>query len=196
MVEELKKRISALEDAGLDATEEKAKLAAMTPKASTRTTAKAPAKAPAKAVAAAEPEEEMFIPLNVETFRTGGGGWIIPETIGVKDAVCTGYLIPNFAEDQVWFTFENVPDATEIFRGSLVCGALSKDPGQGGAWKVKDVLTAINVLYEEDEERGGIRLLSDPKGKPCQVLWDDIVRNNKTERRIQDVMAVGAEAVM
>ena len=152
---------------------------------------------PAKEVKRPAPAEELFIPLNLENFSTGGGGgWIAPATTGVKDAVCEGYMIPDFVEDQVWFIFISPAGVDEPFRGSLVCGALSGEPGKGGAWKVKDILNAMDIPYEEDEERGGVRLLSTLKGKSCQVLWEDVVIKDKTERRIQDVMMLGMEAAM
>lgn len=182
--EELEKGIKALEDAGLDASNERAELRAL-----------AGSSASTKAAAKSNPEVDAFISLNVEAFKTGGGGWVAPATTGVKDAICTGYMVPSFVEDQVWFTFKNANE-DEPFRGALICGALSKEPGAGGAWKVKEILDALNVQYEEDKARGGVKLLSSPEGVSCQVLWDDVVIKGKTERRIQDVMMVGAEAVM
>jgi len=184
--EELENRIEALEKAGIDASGEKAELAALTPK-------KAAAKAPA------EVEEEDFVSLNTEGYETGGGGLKAPATTGVKDAVCEGYIVPDFVDDQLWFIFKNpeYPGGPEPFRGAAVCGALSKPAGQGGAWKVKDIAIALGI---EDKvkivEGKGIAGLKSCEGQSCQVLWDDITLKGKTERRIQDVMASGAEPVM
>lgn len=186
---QLEQDIKALEDAGLDASEEKAQLKQLVLAGAVGV--------PAKAKVAPALEPELFISLNLESFRTGGGGgWTAPATTGVKDAICEGFMIPDFVEDQLWFVFINIPGADEPFRGSLVCGAISKEPGKGGAWKVKDVLDALDVPYEEDEARGGIKLLSTIEGKSCQVLWDDIVIKDKTERRIQDIIVPGAEVAM
>ena len=189
--EQLERDIKALEDAGLDASEEKAQL-----KQLVLAGVPAPAKAKVKTPAPAPVEEEAyFIPLNLESFRTGGGGWTAPATTGVKDAVCEGYMIPDFVEDQLWFIFTSPAGVDEPFRGAFVCAAITRVE-KSGAFKVKSVLDALNVPYEEDEEQGGIKLLTAPKGKSCQVLWDDIVIKGKTERRIQDVMMPGVEAAM
>lgn len=187
--EELEARIKALKDAGIDASTEEAQLAAMA----------APKKA-AKAPAAVNPsEEEDFVPLNTEGYETGGGGWTAPATVGVKDAVCEGYMVPDFVDDQLWFIFKNpeYPGGIEPFRGALVCGAISKAPGQGGAWKIKDVVIALGIEGTLKMVEGkGISGLRACEGKTCQVLWDDIVLKGKTERRIQDAMIASAEPVM
>ena len=190
-IKELGAKIAALEAAGVDATDERAELAALQAKAP-KTTTPRPA-APAEVALPAL--DKLFIPLNLESFRTGGGGWIAPATTGWKDAICTGFMIPNFVQDQCWFTYQNTQDADEQFRGALVTAALSGEPGVGGAWKVKDVLTAMEIPYEEDEDRGGVQLLKSPKGRRCQVFYDDIVIKGKTERRIQDIQT-GVEAAI
>ena len=198
--EQLKKSIEALEDVGLDASEERAQLKQLV-------LAGTPAPAPAKAEAEAgiptptpvEEKKEDFIPLNTESYTTGGGGWTAPATTGVKDGICAGYMLPDFVEDQLWFIFQNpeYPGGDEPFRGALVCGAISKPPGQGGAWKIRDIAIALGIDSEVEVVEGeGIRGLKACEGKECQVLWDDIVLKGKTERRIQDVMASGSEAAM
>jgi len=193
--EELQGKIKALEDAGLDASAEKDLLAKQTAGVSAAVVKKS-TPAPVPAPVAEEPEEpeseeeeegdDLFIPLNLESFRTGGGGWITPDTTGWKDAVCINLVSPSHVVDQKWFIFENVPGADELFRGALVTAALSKGAGEGGAWKVKEVLDALGVEYTEDEESGGIRMNESPKGKSVQVFYDDIVIKGKPERRIQD----------
>ena len=198
--EKLEEKIAAMTEAGIDASDEIAELEAMgevvaPPKRGAKVPVKAPAKVPAKKV---EEEDDLFIPLNLESFRRGGGGAITPETTGWKDAICTGLMRPAFAPDQAWFWFENVEGADEKFRGALVTGSLDKSPDEGsGAWKVKEVLDAMEIEYEEDEEQGGIHMSRSPKGVECQVEWDDIwnKRSQKTERRIQDVQS-GVEAAI
>jgi len=193
--ETLEKKIADMEAAGIDSGTEQAELAAMgaapAPAVATKPAPAAKAAAPAEEV----DEDELFIPLNIESFKTGGGGWITPESTGWKDAICVGTTVPSHVTDQLWFIFENVPDAEELFRGALVTAALMKGPGEGGAWKVKEVLDALMVEYDEDEESGGIRMKSSPKGKSAQVFYDDVVIKGKTERRIQDVQS-NVEAVV
>jgi len=188
--EELAARIDALEKAGIDASGEKAELAVMA------VTNKPAAKATVATVASGN---EDFVPLNTDGYETGGGGWVAPATVGVKDAVCEGYMVPEFVDDQLWFIFRNTeyPGGSEPFRGASICGAISKPPGQGGAWKVKDVAIALGIEGSVKIVEGkGITGLKACEGKPCKVLWDDIVLKGKTERRIQDVMSASAEPVM
>lgn len=188
-IEQLKKDIVALKEAGINATAEEAEL-----KAAILATAPAAPAAPAKEAAPAP--GLAFINLNVESFKAGwkSSGWIAPATTGVKSAICDGLIFPERVEDQVWFSFNSLEDAVEEFRGSLVCGALTAETGKSAAGKVKDVLDILGVPYEV--KSNGIKLLADPKGKSCQVLWDDVSIRGKTERRIQDVLPANAEPVM
>lgn len=192
--EELQADIKALADAGLDHSEEDAQL-----KQLVLAKTEAPeVKVKAKALTPAPTEEEDFVPLNTEAYEAGwvGGGWIAPATIGVKDAICDGYFTVKDGSD-LHFIFINVPDASEVFRGTLVCGAINAPTGGTAAGKVKDVVDALGVSDRVKIVPGkGISSLAVCKGIGCQVLWDDIVIRQKTERRIQDVMTPGAEAAM
>lgn len=181
---ELEKRVKALRDAGLDASAEEAALAKLKSQVS-----------PARGMPRAIPivVDELFLPLNLECFRTGGGGgWQPPSRTGIFPALSAGFLVPDFVADQVWFTFVN-REGEETFRGALACGSLHGQPGVGGAWKVKDVLVALGAPYEEDILRGGLLIQHNLQGLPCQVAWDDVVIKGKTERRIQNVYSAGQQ---
>jgi len=181
--EELVERIKKLDAAGIDHSTEDAELKAITGGASV----------PQADASDAAPEADDFIGCDTETFDTGGGGgWISPETTGIKPAVCRGFIKPGFAEDQIWFIYENEKGAAEEFRGSLVCGALSGEPGKGGAWKVKDILVGMGVPFEVVPGKG-VKILKPLDGMKCMVDWEDVTIKGKTERRIQDVVPQAAE---
>lgn len=191
--EELQADIKALQDAGMDATAEEAELKKLVLAGAKPTPTKA------TAVPATSVGDEDFIPLNTESYSSGGGGWVAPAATGVLDAVCEGYMVPDFVDDQLWFIFKNpeFPEGDNPFRGALVCGAISKPAGSSGAWKVKDVAIALGIdNLVKVEEGKGIKGLKACEGKACQILWDDIPIKGKTERRIQDCLAPGAEPVI
>ncbi len=195
--EELEKRIAQLKAAGMSADFEEAELNSITPAGPVKRSAAVAARVAPKVATKIplpkpEPEEGgVFIPVNLDSFRRGGAGWISPGSTGWFNAICRGILIPDFVEDQCWFLFENPEDADEQFRGSLVCGPLTAEE-KSGAWKVKDVLEKLGAPYHEDEERGGVVIETSLEGLECQVDWEDVTIKNKTQRRIQDVASTGS----
>ena len=194
--EQLKSEIQALKDAGMDSVAEEVALRLLVIAEAGKAPVKAVTPAPTPP---ADNDEEDFVALNTESYETGGGGgWLSPKSIGAMDAICAGFITPDFVEDQLWFIFKNpeYPGGDNPFYGSLVCGGVSRGE-KSGAWKIKDVVAKLGIQGAVEVIPGkGIKGLKACEGRPCQVLWDDIVLKGKTERRIQDVMAAGSEAAM
>ena len=187
-IDELKARIEAKVEAELDVTAEKTELARRKP-----VTGKATKKAP-------EPEEEpaeeafepIFVDCNVDSFNSGGGGWIAPEEEGMLPGVCSEVIMPE-GKNQLWFAFTHREGEEPEFRGALICGALDAEPPKGGAWKIKQVLDVLGCPYEEAEDGTGVNIVGNPVGKECQVVWAEVTVKGKTSMRITDVLPTEAE---
>jgi len=184
--EQLEARIAALEGAGLEHEAESNALAALNLKGHLPPKA-APGKPVAKKAAAPTPEEEaeeLTLTVSHKAFASGGGNWVAPETEGVKPGVLVD-IVQNEERDTIMFIFqsEGFPDDEEPWRGSVLCTKVSADDGV--AWKVRQTLDNLTILYEEDE--GSVRVTGKWKGTSVDVLYSDIVSKGVTQRRIQAV---------
>ena len=132
----------------------------------------------------------IYIDLNVESFERGGNSYSPPPAPGIYPAVCTGVLVPDNREDQIWFNFQSPAGSEPYTRGVVVCGALTTEGQRSGAFKVKSVLDALGINYQISEK--GVSF-EDPTGIACKAIWSNQTFNGKTELRIQDIEAVDAE---
>lgn len=130
-----------------------------------------------------------FIPLNTESFLSGGTSFTPPPKDGIYEAVCTGKMTPKNDLDQTWWMFSSLKGKTPYFTGVLVTAKLSafKD---SGAWKVLQVLDALDATYQVIPGQGAY--VDNYKGKLCQVTWQWVEIRGVQQLRIQDVHKPGS----
>lgn len=189
-IEELKKRIAALESAGVAADAEKnelLKLLSETPATTTTTGGPGPAPSPAT-----DGEYiEYNIPVNEDSFNKGGQQFVAPKEAGIYNADLVEIITPSNDSDQRWLIFTSRDPKWPQGRGSLVTANLSKPPdASGGAWKFKDVLDALKVKYTLAGGNLAFRL---PKKLPCKVDFQSVTIKGKTELRIQNALPETAQ---
>jgi len=132
----------------------------------------------------------IYIDLNVESFERGGNSYSPPPAPGIYPAVCTGVMVPDNREDQIWFNFQSPAGAEPYTKGTVVCGALTVEGTKSGAFKVKSVLDALGVKYDISEK--GVSF-DDPTGVACKAIWSNQTFSGRTELRIQDIESVDAQ---
>lgn len=132
----------------------------------------------------------IYIDLNVESFERGGNSYSPPPAPGIYPAVCTGVMVPDNREDQIWFNFQSPAGSEPYTKGTVVCGALTVEGTKSGAFKVKSVLDALGVKYDISEK--GVSF-DDPTGVACKAIWSNQTFSGRTELRIQDIEAVDAQ---
>lgn len=132
----------------------------------------------------------IYIDLNVESFERGGNSYSPPPAPGIYPAVCTGVMVPDNREDQIWFNFQSPAGSEPYTKGTVVCGALTVEGTKSGAFKVKSVLDALGVKYDISEK--GVSF-DDPTGVACKAIWSNQTFSGRTELRIQDIEPVDAQ---
>lgn len=136
-------------------------------------------------------DSRTFIPLNTEAFARGGQQFVPPPQEGIYPAMCDGIATPSSdaLSDQLWWWFTSLDGKEPSFRGALVTGALTAVEARSGAWKVKDVLDALDVDYQVEPGRGVY--IPNVRGIFCQVEWQyvDNSKSGRRELRIQNVYA-------
>ena len=132
----------------------------------------------------------IYIDLNVESFERGGNSYNPPPSPGIYPAVCTGVLVPDNREDQIWFNFQSPAGSEPYTKGTIICGSLTVEGQRSGAFKVKSVLEALGITYQITEK--GVSF-EDPTGVACKCIWSNQTFSGKTELRIQDVEPVDAQ---
>ena len=149
-------RLRALVAAGYASEAEQRELEELTSSTTPRAPQRGRARATTPASTPAPPQRDgveggdddaIFVSLNTDSFESGGGGNFMPPAAGegIYPARCLGTMVPTQADDQLWFLFEGT---VEPFNGALVTAALTREGERSGAFKVKDVLVALEVPYE------------------------------------------------
>ena len=192
-------RLRALAGAGYLNDVERARLAELEGSARTTTvrtpanttvTVRTPANTTARAQVAPPPEpviadDEIFIPLNTDSFESGGVNFQPPPREAIYPGRCSGVMFPQGGADQFWFLFEGTETT---FYGALVTSNLSRAEGdRPGAWKIKNVLDALGADYETHPGAGVQIRRSDLVGRACQVEWAYVDIKGKRELRIQNI---------
>jgi len=177
--QKLRDKIKALEDAGLDATDEIAELA------------KLPAGKPAKVVAkvsGATEAVEFDIEVDVDSFESGGQAFGAPIEPGIYQGVFQDIITPTTKPEQRWFIFKTDDPRVEKQLGRQVRSALIVSPLGGGAFKLGDILDGLNLPYTLDGNhvKGSI-----PKGLACSLEYQERTLEGKTQNRLQNVYAAG-----
>lgn len=159
-----------------------------------------PGPVPAYTAPAALPSQDgdEFIPCNVESFKRGGQSFVAPPQEGVYPGVFTGTIRPDSVRqaDQLWFLFESKEGANPAWRGSLVTAALTTSGEKSGAFKLKEILDALDIPYNLSER--GVMVVGGVKryvGRQAQVSWEQVDIGGKRELRIQRVLGAKAPPV-
>ena len=191
---ELVQRIKALEDAGLDATAERAELGKLTlPVAATAAKAKAATTKASASVATGE-AIEFDEEVDVDSFESGGQAFGAPEEAGVYSGVFQDIITPSTKTDQRWWLFKTDDARVEAQLGKQVRSALIVSPKGQGAFKLKDILDGLAVAYTLDGSKvsGSV-----PRGLACMLEYQEVTLDGKTQMRLQNVWAAGtAEQVI
>ena len=158
-IDKVKRRIAAFEAAGLD---EKVKELRVLLKEMEGAGAPGPAMQEAPASPSPTASDEIVLDVNREAFERGGQQWIRP----VKPCAVNGHTLPvvyptKVKGAQVWLAFES----TDGFKDFI---AVAYD-GEG-AFKLKDVLEALEVPYAMEGSRIKFRW---PKGLPVSMRFLD-----------------------
>lgn len=181
---DLQKRIKALEDAGLDATAEKAQLAQLV--------AVGPAPVPPLATPTSAGSDEVIAfdeDVDQDAFESGGQGFSAPTDPGVYNGIFQGIIVPSTKPEQRWFIFKTDDPRVEAQKGSQVRSAIIVTPGGAGAFKLKDILDNLKIPYTQVGKRVKFTLA---KGLPCQLEYEEQTYDGKTQNRLQNVYPVGS----
>ena len=143
----------------------------------------APVVGSARLVPPVTEEDEYYVPVNAESFEQGGAGFTPPPDEGVYPGICTGAMVPNNARDQFWFNFSSLDGSEPRWMGSLVTAALTSQE-RSGAFKVKDILLALEVDYNLTGNGVEFRGI---KGRLCQCDWQYVDIGGQRQLRIQNV---------
>ena len=174
--EELQKRIKALKGAGLSTEAEEAELAKLTKPAP-------PAKATAKKASAAGQEVNFDIEVDRKSFLSGGQQFGAPEQAGIYQGEFQDIVVPTNKPDQRWFIFKTNDARLEM----QIRSALVVTPAGLGAFKLKDILDALEISYQLTDDNRVVGAI--PAGLSCQLEYQSVVLEGKTQVRLQNVYA-------
>ena len=169
--EELLSRIAALTKAELPHDEEDKELAAL-------------ATAPAAAKTGTSKVDSFDIEVDKESFESGGQGLDSPNISDVYAGIYVGKVVPTNKPDQLWFIFKTNDPRVEAQKGRQVRSALITVPKGLGAFKLNDIIAGLGLPYKMEGNHVKFQI---PIGLPCNLEYEEVVIDNKTQVRLQNV---------
>ena len=185
---DLARRIAALKAVGIDVAEDEAQLAevnrglAELEKEAMLSPVKEAVRMPSTPDIVGGDTVPLDIEVDVSAFESGGQALSAPLEPGLYRGCFVDVITPKTKGDQRWFIFRT--DDPQLER--QVRSALVTTPGGAGAFKLKDILEALGVEYQ----LAGKRLIANlTRGIPCQLEYQEVVLEGKTQNRLQNIYA-------
>lgn len=123
-------------------------------------------------------ESVVLDSVDMEGFHKGGAQWLRPAKACLIDGTTERFMIPEFTGTaQLWLVF-STPDGYRDFIAIAYTGP--------GAFKLRDVLSTLELPYEEDADHNRVRF-SWPVNLPCKLRFETNQGRYKDEIRLTNV---------